>query len=257
MEAATQLTTQAGQPQWFAAPSNVISINIAVPMQAEAAQSKPIDAINKVNAAHVANITVNLKFAGAPGAVMDAKAADSGGSAPLSDQALTTDQSFNTHDTQMATIRRLHAIHEQLDVTMSKGFSEQKPPLPNEVARKATQVAHQVMAELVRGNMALRIAPDDLNTLFSHIRDHALQYINGLKNPADFCADTMKKTIMNHPKVQKFKEKHDPRHGHWTNMKYHPDTGVPSKTVLSAHMEYRGQADYHSHGAYIESHPDH
>lgn len=251
MNTATQhLTTQVGQPQWFAAPANVISINIALPMQGAEAQGKPIPAINSISGSHIANITINL-------ALPSNLAPASAGTAQVGDNALTIDNSFNTHDTQMAIIRRLHAIHEQLDTTMNKAFGTQQPPLPGELVKQANQVAHRVMAELVHGNMALRVSPEDLNHLFDHIRDHALQYMNGIKNPADFCADKMKAHIMNHPKVRAFKEKHDPRHGHWTNMKYHPDTGMPSHTVLSAHMEYRGPADFHDHGAYVGTHMDH
>jgi len=248
-------TPSPAQPVWFAAPNNVLTITLSFPQAAAVNAPNAAPAIapvaHQIGGSHIANISLNL-----PAYATAATGMGAGALTTLASDA----SSFNTPDNQLAALRRMFELHEMMEKHVTEGFQKNRAPnglsMEPEIIQKVNQVAHQIVSELMHGNMLMRIPPDDIMHLMDHVRDHALLYVNGLKGKDDFCMNTLKAHVMNHPKVKSFKEKHDPRNGHWTNMKYHPDTGMPSNTVLSAHMEHFGtrHSDYHDHGGYVSTH---
>lgn len=201
------------------------------------------DGVSSISAAHQAGVTVNINTA------------DNQNHAPNHPaSALSTNQFFQTKDQQMASVQKQWIIHESLDDHLKEGLAPHLAHNDPSIMVKIAQVAHQVMSELLRGNMALRVDPSDLMHLFDTIRDQALLYVNGLNQGDNFCPATLKSKIMNHPAVQDFKEMHDPRHGHNSTMRAHPKTGMPSKTVLASHIGHHDTVEEHQHGAYIGGH---
>ncbi|MCI5049564.1 MAG: hypothetical protein MRY32_04455 [Rickettsiales bacterium] len=221
-------------PEWFNAPKgSVIQINISVP-----AATSPGE--KKIDRAEVANVSV-----GSPSQAVHTES---------NDTFVDRNHFLNTKDDQLAAIRKMHTMHEQMDSMMVDGarsFEQQRGiSLDPDHVVKATQVAHQVVAELLRGSMALRIPPEEIHEIFAHVVDMAVQHVANIgQTGGQFNADSLKGSIMNHPKVRSFKEKYDPRHSHSSHILHHPETGMPSKTVLAAHSKHSGliHSMFHDH----------
>ncbi len=119
----------------------------------------------------------------------------------------------------------------------------------NDTLHAIYKTVHQAMVEILRGISLLRIPPDDLFHLQDALRDHAVMASGHTDASGKLCTNTLKRHILKDPRVQKFREKHDPRHAHSSNMDYHPDTGMPSRTVLAATCHSHGRS--HAHGTFL------
>lgn len=234
----TQMQTRMDQPQWFAPVTSIGNINLTIPATSFTG-GRPFfqQGMGLINGSQLANISVHMPT------LKDVHQQRS---------MLTADTSFNTHDQVLVNVLRTREIHDQIDGYMNALMERGDLSMDQDILNKINQVAHQVVADLLRGNMAMIVGPNDLHMLFDHIRDYAVMHVNGLKDAYDFCPEKLKHAIMNHPKVRSFKEKHDPRHGHWSNMRYHPDTGIPSNTVIATHLEHflPHFESYHGHAGH-------
>ena len=161
---------------------------------------------------------------------------------------------FHTSSQQREIAEKRFAIHESIDHGMREAFSEDMQSIDPEVYEKAVKVVHQLMAEMLSGNMLMSVPIDEIMQVKQAMTSKALMYVKNLDNAASFCADTLKKTIETHPKVREFKAMHKSTHGHESHMNYHPKTGVKSRTALANHIFHHGTVDEHMHGQMVNPH---
>lgn len=207
---------------------------ITISVTAEPLGGDAPEGVSHISSSHTAGTTVTMQGIG---------------STPST--TLSPEPFFMSKADRVQAIEKTWQCHEALDEHLGQGLQNKLAP---NVMTEVSKVAHQVLVDLLRGNMAMRIDAEELAHLFDTIRDNALLYINSLKPGDSFCAHTLKNHIMNHPAVQDFKEMYDPRHGHNTHMKYHPKTGMQSSTALASHISHHGMVEEHEHGNYIGSH---
>lgn len=162
-------------------------------------------------------------------------------------------QLFPTPTPALEVAQRRFTMHQGIDADMGK---QQQPDHHPDRFKEALKAVHQVMAEMLTGNMMMNVPPEEIRELAHAVMHKALEQLKSGDPAKPFCAHTLKSTMKSHPKVKHFKEMHDPKHGHHTNMAYHPVTGVQSKTALSNHLHHCGKVEEIEHGKMIthESH---
>lgn len=172
------------------------------------------------------------------------------------DQPSTTlmlNQLFPTPTPQLEVAQARFTMHESIDTGMKQLATPAEQS--TDQFRDALKAVHQVMAELVTGNMMMNVPPDEIRELQHTVMHKAMEQLKQGDPAKPFCAHTLKTTMKSHHKVKSFLQMHHPQHGHHTNMHYHPVTGVQSKTVLANHLHHDGKVEEHMHGQMVNHEP--
>jgi hypothetical protein len=151
---------------------------------------------------------------------------------------------FQSKGEQIDIAERRFGIHEQLDKAMQEAFAPMMQSIDPAIFQQATRIVHQVMAELLSGNTILAVPADEIMQIRDAMVDTALMEVKNTKGKSQqFNPNALRQSLGNHPLVLDFKQMHRPSHGHYTNMKYHPRTGVESNTKFGANVAHHGKVD--------------
>ncbi|MBN65945.1 MAG: hypothetical protein CMM94_00035 [Rickettsiales bacterium] len=157
-------------------------------------------------------------------------------------------------DGQRALLDRKRDMHETLQYALDECFSGQWDSLgPMEHHQAINHAAHAILDEILPGNLALRVSPEEMFHLIDTIRDHAHMHAKQAQSRGEsLCINSLKSALRNHPAVRSFQQKHDPLHGTPIDHRHHPDTGIPSRTVLAGSVIHNGMCESrHGHYTYM------
>lgn len=155
---------------------------------------------------------------------------------------------FQSKGEQMELAEKRFTIHESLDQAMQQAFAPMMQSIDPQVYQQATRVVHQVMAELLAGNILMAVPMEDIIQVRDAMVDTAAMAVKNYEGKEPFNVQSLRRTLETHPLVIDFKQMHRPAHSHETTMQYHPRTGVESRTVFGANVSHHGRVEEYQRG---------
>jgi len=161
---------------------------------------------------------------------------------------LALNHMFQSKDEQIDRAEKRFTIHESVDQAMQQAFAPMMQSIDPKVFQQATRVVHQVMAELLSGNILMAVPMEEIMQIRDVMVDTAAMAVKNYEGKEPFNVQSLRRTLETHPLVIDFKQMHRPSHSHKTTMQYHPRTGVESRTVFGANVSHHGRVEESQRG---------